>query len=138
MPIRHARHSDIPIMARVVASSFGPDKLFQVLFPQLDEYPEDFVTFWRRSLRASWWGYSDVLMVSYDVVTLDASDLDAEEQALATTRNNQIEILTGVSAWSRVGLGWERYWGVWGWWDPSKFLRVTLALYLPTHNLMLM
>lgn len=120
MPIRHARYSDIPIMARVIAPSFGPDKLFQVLFPKLDEYPEDFVTFWRRSLRASWWGYSKVFMISYEVVTSDVSNLDAEQQALVTTRNNQREILTGVSEWSRVGLGWERYWGVLGWWDPSK------------------
>lgn len=84
-------------MARVLAASFGSDKLFQVMFPHQDEYPEDLVTTFRRSLREAWWDYSKVLMVSHE-----------EEK------------ITGVAEWQRVGLGWEHVWSVLGWWDPRE------------------
>lgn len=34
------------------------------------------------------------------------------------TREDAEEVVTGVGDWIRYGKGWERYWGVWGEWDP--------------------
>lgn len=107
-------------MARVLAASFGPDQLFRTMFPHQDSFPEDLVTTFRRKLRESWWDYSKVLMVSYEPASLDVTDPGDEKHGLITTRHNQKEIITGVAEWQRVGLGWERVWNLWGWWDPSK------------------
>jgi len=121
MPIRHARISDIPIMAQVLTASFGPDRLFQIMFPHQDAYPEDFVTAFRRKLLESWWDYSKVLMVSYETQTSKVEDLDDVKRALVTTRGGEKEVITGMIEWQRAGLGWEHVWNLWGWWDPSKF-----------------
>lgn len=123
MPIRHARYADIPIMARVLAASFGPDGLFQIMFPHQDEHPEDLVTAFRRSLRVAWWDYSKVLMLSYENAKDDVETLDDEYHQLLTKRNGQNEIVTGFVEWQRVGLGWEHVWNVLGWWDPRKLSR---------------
>lgn len=120
MPIRYARNSDIPIMARVLAASFGPDKLFQVMFPYQHQYPDDLVKAFRRGLEADWWDYSKVLMVSYEVQSLEDEDANNERQDLTMRRNNQKEVITGMIEWQRVGLGWEHVWNVLGWWDPRK------------------
>ena len=112
MPIRHARWSDIPIMARVLAASFGPDKLFQIMFPYQDEYPEDLVTAFRRSIRVAWWDYSKVLMVSYE-------EQDTADE-YSTSRNGKKEVITGMIEWQRAGLGWESVWNIFGSWDPRK------------------
>lgn len=118
MPIRPARHSDTPIMAQVLGASFGPDRLFQVMFPHQDEYPEDLVTAFRRSLRRAWWDYSKILMVSYETPSSEPTDDDT--RAITTTRNGQKEVITGMIEWQRVGLGWEHVWNLWGWWDPRE------------------
>ena len=107
-------------MAQVLGASFGPDKLFQIMFPHQDEYPEDLVTAFRRSLRASWWDYSKVLMVSYETRVSEVETFDDTKQSLIITRNGQKEVITGIIEWQRAGLGWERVWNVLGWWDPSK------------------
>ena len=107
-------------MARVLAASFGPDKLFQVMFPHQDQYPDDLVKAFRRGLEVDWWDYSKVLMVSYETQSLEDRDADDERQGLTTTRNNQNEVITGMIEWQRVGLGWEHVWNVLGWWDPRK------------------
>lgn len=121
MPIRPARFSDIPIMARVLAASFGPDELFQILFPYQDQYPEDLVTALRRSLRASYWDYSKCLMVSYEERPASGiSNLENYEQRIAVHRGGQLEVITGLCEWERFGLGWESVWNLWGWWDPSE------------------
>lgn len=121
MPIRPARFSDIPVMARVLAASFGPDELFQVLFPHQDLYPEDLVTALRRSLRVSWWDYSKVLMVSYEEKPSGkAIKENDEEQHITVCRGEQDEIITGLCEWQRIGVGWESVWNLWGRWDPSK------------------
>jgi len=107
-------------MAQVLAASFGPDKLFQIMFPYQDEFPGDLVTAFRRKLRESWWDFSKVLMVSYEIQTSNAEDPDAENHRLVITRKVQKEVITGMVEWQRVGLGWEHVWNLWGWWDPSK------------------
>lgn len=110
-------------MARVLAASFGPDELFQVLFPYQDQYPEDLVTALRRNLQVSWWNYSKILMVSYeDKQSSNIEDLDDEEQHISVHRGGKKEIITGLCEWERVGLGWESVWNLWGWWDPSKLI----------------
>jgi len=112
-------------MAQVLTASFGPDKLFQIMFPHQDIYSEDFVTAFRRKLREGWWDYSKVLMVSYETQTSRVEDLDDEKRALVTTRGGEKEVITGMIEWQRVGLGWEHVWNLWGWWDPSKFDQVS-------------
>lgn len=107
-------------MARVLAASFGPDKLFQVMFPRKDQYPDDLIKAFRRGLEVDWWDYSKVLMVSYEVQSSADGDADDERQHLTTRRNNQNEVITGMGEWQRVGLGWEHVWNVLGWWDPRK------------------
>ncbi|KAK5943159.1 hypothetical protein PMZ80_004165 [Knufia obscura] len=121
MPIRPARHSDIPIMAQVLGASFGPDRLFQVMFPHQDQYPEDLVTAFRRSLRRAWWDYSKILMVSYETPSSDPTN--DETRAITTTRNGQKEVITGMIEWQRVGLGWEHVWNLRGWWDPRRLIQ---------------
>lgn len=122
MPLRHAQRSDIPIMAHVLAASFGPDKLFQVMFPYQDRYPDDLVKAFRRGLEVDWWDYSKVLMVSYEVQSPAGRDAEDERRGLITRRNNRNEVITGMGEWQRVGLGWEHVWNVLGWWDPRKLL----------------
>lgn len=109
-------------MARVLAASFGPDNLFQIMFPHQDEYPEDLVTAFRRSLRVSWWDYSKVLLVSYQDVKDNVEALDDEHRLLLTKRNGHNEIVTGFIEWQRVGLGWEHVWNALGWWDPRMLI----------------
>lgn len=120
MPIRPARYSDIPIMARVLAASFGPDQLFQIMFPHQNDYPDDFIKAFRRGMRVDWWDYSKALMISYETPTCDVDDLDEERRELVTRRDGRDEIITGFAEWQRIGLGYEHVWNVLGWWDPRK------------------
>ena len=112
MPIRFARYSDIPVMAQVLAASFRPDKMFQVMFPHQDQYPDDYVDGFRTRLCESYWDYSNVLLVSYTAVKGDSRG----------------ELITGAAVWERVGLGREAVWGAWAWLDPRKS-RYHLFLY---------
>lgn len=139
MPIRQASYADIPAIARVFAASFGPDELFQIMYPYQDEYYEDFVTVLRRKLREHWWNYSMVLMVSYledakqeeqQVVDDEVSD---ERRALLASsppppkseKHNQI--ITGAAVWQREGPGWETLWHAYGRWDPRLLVRQLLT-----------
>lgn len=126
MPIRLARWADTGIMADVLAASFGPDRLFEVMFPYKDQHWNDFVKHWRRNLRVSWWDYSKVLMVSYEEVVPD--EINAEQHHLLTTRNGHHEIITGVAEWGRVGLGWQHVWNIWRWLDPRECTPVRCQL----------
>lgn len=105
-------------MARVKAASFSPDRLFEVIFRHKDEYPDDMVTAFRRSIRVSWWDYSKVLMVSYEEIKAD--EIEPQTHDLTITRHGRREVITGMSEWQRVGLGWNSVWNIWGWWDPRK------------------
>ena len=105
MPTRLAEYSDIPQMSKVLAASFGPDKLFQVMFPHQIAYESDFVDAFQTRLTENWWDYTRVQMVSYTAVP-----------------SASMEVITGVAEWQLVGLGCERVWNTWGWWDPRKYL----------------
>ena len=109
-------------MAQVLAASFGPDSLFQVMFPHQDEYPEDLVTAFRRTLKVSWWDYSKVLMVSYE-----QDGPSNPEKALVTTRNSHEEVITGFVEWQRAGVGWESVWNISAW-DPRECLHCLRGL----------
>lgn len=122
-------------MAQVLAASFGTDKLFRIMFPYQDEFPDDLVTAFRRKLRESWWDYSKVLMVSYETHTSNAENPDDEKHLLVTTRKGQKEVITGMVEWQRIGLGWEHVWNLWGLWDPSKSLPTrSLGLWSRKHR----
>jgi len=120
MPIRQARRSDLPRMAEVLAASFEDEELNARMFPYRKEYPQDYVCAWRQRLWEHWWDYSRVWMVSYEVEEGRSVDglLPADDNQ---RKPKGKEVLTGVAEWERAGLGWERLWGIGGWWDPSKY-----------------
>ncbi|KAK6373890.1 hypothetical protein LTS17_007859 [Exophiala oligosperma] len=142
MPVRIATKADIPVMVQVYAASFGPDRLFKVLFPRMDEYPGEFARALEEHLWLAWYDYSKIMMVSY---RQDSHDVPEEQTPLllgsggsndkrtaagdaATTKNSQI-IITGTSEWQRNGQGWEHLHGAWGRWDPRLLMRPMFATY---------
>lgn len=128
MPIRPATRADIPIMATVLAASFSPDRLFQVMFPHQKEHPEAFVQALEEYLWLSWYDYKKLLMVSYheastEVQQQQRGQVSGERKPLLSTPKSNVntnQVLTGVAAWERAGKGWESLYGVWGRWDPRK------------------
>ena len=132
MPIRPATRDDIPIMAKVLAASFGPDAMFQVMFPYQQQFPESFVQAMRDNLWLSWYDYRKILMVSYDTSNEVQLDVPSESDALlpkivkATAPKQRI---TGLAEWERVGKGWERLYGLWGWWDPRRIIKPLLSTF---------
>ena len=100
-------------MAQVLAASFGPDKLFQVMFPHKDRYPEDFVDGFQTRLYESYWDYSRVLMISY---TTDRESHGEKE-------------VTGMAEWQRVEVGRIKVWGPWAWLDPRRALWTIFRIY---------
>ncbi|RMD41551.1 hypothetical protein DV735_g3590, partial [Chaetothyriales sp. CBS 134920] len=95
MPVRPATRRDIPVMAHVVAASFGPDRLYQVMFPRMNEYWADYEAALRDHLWLTWYDYRKVL-------------------------THKKQRITGVAEWERAGPGWEKaVYGLWGGrWDP--------------------
>ncbi|RMZ88722.1 hypothetical protein DV736_g4055, partial [Chaetothyriales sp. CBS 134916] len=130
MPVRAATRRDIPIMAQVVAASFGPDPLFQVIFPHQHEYWSDFERAIRDNLWLAWYDYRKVLMVSYSDSDDDHGDAaNDEETALLRPPTSTRERITGVAEWERIGRGWEWVHGAWAAWDPRLLVKPVLAFY---------
>lgn len=110
MPVRLARLSDLDAAARIFAAGFHEEEVLgQLLHPYREQYPDDFVQYWKWSCRKRYWDYARVLIVSF----VEKTDEDGRKR----------EVLTGVAAWNRMGPGWMKVWGLWGWWDPSKYSR---------------
>jgi len=110
-------------MATILAASFAPDRLFQVIFPRQQQYPEAFIQACRESLWLSWYDYKKVLMVSYEASDKGQQQESGERDAPPSKGISNVkgkEVLTGIAEWERVGKGWENVYGVWGWWDPRK------------------
>jgi hypothetical protein len=151
MPVRLATARDIPVMASVLAAAFGPDKLFQVLFPFQREHPGDFERALRESLWLSWYDYGKVLMVSYsnDAAAAAASGPESENTALLSSSTGKKMpslslrpsdrkeggTVTGMAEWERVVHGIPSAGarachmnGFLGWWDPRKFQTITCAI----------
>ena len=104
MPIRVARHSDLSTISSIFAVGFHDEEVVgNILHPYRSQYPQDYLAYWRRKCWERWWDYSRVFVVSFE-----------------QDGKGGKEVLTGVAEWQKVGLGWERIWGLWGRWDPSK------------------
>jgi len=117
MPIRPARRSDVPRIAEVLAAGFYDEELTARMCPYREEYAEDYVAAWRRRVWQTWWDYSRIWMVSYEFEEIAVPTAGIGEKG---GESKSKEVLIGVAEWQRVGLGWERLWGLAGWWDPSK------------------
>ena len=130
MPVRLATKADLPIMARVLAASFGPDPLFQVIFPGQREHPDAFVQAMEESLWLCWYDYSRRLMVSYYDVSTEVQP-SGEQRPLLSTEGSRLsidQVVTGVAEWKREGDGWEAVYGIWGRWDPRKHFIISTPL----------
>ncbi|KIY02244.1 uncharacterized protein Z520_02382 [Fonsecaea multimorphosa CBS 102226] len=150
MPVRRAASADIPVMATVLAAAFGPDRMFQVLFPFKQQHPADFERALRESLWLSWYDYRKVLMVSYkpntdEVTRIEAPSDGGERQALilgsSSTANSEPSIqtdgetITGIAEWERAGEGSFHVCGLWGWWDPRRLLKPLLSIFYRLRRL---
>ncbi|KEF57534.1 uncharacterized protein A1O9_05451 [Exophiala aquamarina CBS 119918] len=142
MPVRPATKADLPIMAAIMAASFGPDPLFQVMFPHQSQHPEAFLQAFEEYLWLSWYDYGRCLLVSYHKTSTEASQSQqygkTEEKARETEpllfRNARLivrknQVLTGVAELERVGRGWEHIYGIWGLLDPRLLIRPLLAAF---------
>lgn len=113
------------MMARIQAISFGPDKLFQVLFPHQQMHPDDMERAFKYSLQAAWWDYSQVLLVSYEYDSTGQTTLtNSTDSLLDTTRTGHHEgqvTITGLAQWQRVGVGSTAVWNC-GAWDPRRLI----------------
>lgn len=111
MPIRLACSADFSVIPSIFAAGFHEEEVVgDLLRPHRKQYPQDYITFWRRACKEKFWDPSTVFLVSYEV-----------DQKLGT------EVITGAAEWQRQGLGWEKVWGLWGWWDPSTFTRKSIS-----------
>ena len=112
------------MMAAVLAASFGPDPLLQVMFPYQSQYPGAYVQAVEEYLWCCWYDYSKCLFVSYDETSTDDQQHEegpGEEQQLLLRKTTPLvkhDILTGVAEVERVGKGWEHVYGLWGRLDP--------------------
>ncbi|OQV00858.1 hypothetical protein CLAIMM_06300 [Cladophialophora immunda] len=135
-------------MATVLAAAFGPDRLFQVMFPFQQQHPGDFERALRESLWLSLYDYRKVLMVSYEskargeVCVEAASASDDERQALilpsSSTAKSSVdgnETITGMAEWERAGEGSYHVHGLWGWWDPRRLMKPLLSTFYRLRRL---
>lgn len=103
MPLRHARHTDIPQMAAVYAAAFHDEDIVgKVLNPYRVQYPADYLRWWQQRVTESLWDYGHQMVVTYTI-------------------QDGKEVVTGVGDWVRKGEDWWKHWGLWGRWDPRKF-----------------
>ena len=109
MPIRPARLHDLPAISNILAEAFYDEEFMgPIMHPHRQSYPQDYHRFWEHKVTEWYWDYSHQLSVTYTVKKDDEGHSE--------------EVLTGVGDWIRHGKGWERYWGVWGKWDPRESL----------------
>lgn len=106
MPVRAARLQDLSAITTIYAAAFYNEEFMGALMhPYRQRYAQDYRRYWKQKVSEWYWDYSHQLLVSYTI---------------KQTSKGREEIVTGVSDWIRYGKGWERYWGVWGKWDPRK------------------
>lgn len=133
MPVRPATKADIPTMAAIMAAAFGPDPLFQVIFPHQSQYLEAFVQAFEDQLWLSWYDYRRCLFVSSHERFTEVNRVERhgetgegsrEAEGLLLQKPREIarkeEVITGVAEIERVGTGWEHIYGIWGMLDPRK------------------
>ena len=123
MPVRPAKAADIPTMASVLAAAFGPDPMFQAIFPFQQQHPGHFERAVRDNLWLAWYDYRKVLMVSYEDKAGGGTRIERpadEQQALIPPVEWRRQTITGMAEWERAGRGSFHINGLWGRWDPRK------------------
>ncbi|MCJ1430795.1 hypothetical protein MMC27_000145 [Xylographa pallens] len=111
MLIRIACLSELSTISAIFATTFHDEEVVgDLLHPYRSQYPQDYLAYWRRKCWERWWDYSRVFVVS------------CEQGA-----NGGKDVLTGAAEWQKVGLGWQRLWGLWGRWDPRLLLNPAIA-----------
>ena len=108
MPLRLARAQDFPEITAIYSAAFyNEDFMGALMHPHRQTYPQDYRRYWEYKVREWYWDYSHQLVVTYRVQETD---------------KGREEVVTGVGDWIRHGTAWERYWGLWGNWDPRESL----------------
>jgi GNAT superfamily N-acetyltransferase len=112
MPLRLARHGDLPVISSIFAAAFYNEEVTgDWMHPYRHQYPLDYAGYWIRKMREKYWDYGNIFMVSYFVK--DGEKPDGQQE----------EVVTGTAIWSRQGLGWERTWGIFGKWDVRRIFK---------------
>lgn len=107
MALRPARGQDLPIITTIYAAAFYDEEMMGVLMhPHRQRYPHDYRLYWENKVTGWYWDYSHQLVV---IATTKQTGDGREE-----------ETVTGAADWIRHGKGWERYWRLWGKWDPRE------------------
>ncbi|KIW27797.1 uncharacterized protein PV07_07504 [Cladophialophora immunda] len=113
MVLRLARLSDLPIISEILAVGFHDEEVVgPLLHPFRDQYPEDYLNYWRRRCRERYWDYSRVFLVSCEKDPRTGG-----------------EIVVGVAEWQRVGFGWAKVWGLRGFWDPRRLIEPIISTF---------
>jgi hypothetical protein len=128
MPLRPARHSDLPAISAILAAGFWDEEVVgDIMHPHRRQHPHDYAEYWHRKVREMYWNWSHVAIVSYE--------MKEEEEG-----GGQAEVITGVADWERKGKGWEGVWGLRSRWGlrrsssssfPSLFLFTLSSVPLP-------
>ncbi|KAL8725210.1 MAG: hypothetical protein Q9166_007492 [cf. Caloplaca sp. 2 TL-2023] len=114
MPLRIAQQRDLSTIAAIYAAAFWGERVVgELMHPHRQAHPQEYLRFWRQEVTEWYWNYSHQMIVFY---TIGKTQQGVEE-----------EILTGVADWVRHGEGWQRLWGVWGWWDPRSVINPLIA-----------
>ena len=129
MPLRLASLGDLPIISSIYAASFWDEEFVGgIMHPHRHEYPQDYADFWKRRVWENYWDYGHKLMVFY----LDGG----KKESGVNSENGKVDeagLVVGIADWHRMGTGWEKVWGVWGWWDISRVLS-PFSLYRRYHS----
>ncbi|KAF3480395.1 uncharacterized protein GIQ15_05742 [Arthroderma uncinatum] len=147
MPIRLARYSDLDAISSTLAEGFHSEEVMgPILHPYRQEYPDDYLNYWRRQCLEKWWDYSYIFVVSYleehfedpDKRDRDGDNPNTQEDVEKETREDMTnrkppqakrEVITGVAQWHRMGPGWEAIWKPAGKWDPRVYITSLISLY---------
>ncbi|KAK2821780.1 hypothetical protein FQN49_007679 [Arthroderma sp. PD_2] len=138
MPIRQARYSDLNAISSTLAEGFYDEEVMgPLLHPYRQEYPDDYLNYWRQKCLEKWWDYSYIFVVSFledqepDETDRDGKPTIQEEDGMnkKDAPRPKREIITGVAQWHRMGSGWESIWKPAGKWDPRLFITTLISLY---------
>ncbi|KAM5497979.1 hypothetical protein McanMca71_006604 [Microsporum canis] len=131
MPIRLARYSDLEAISSALAEGFHEEEVMgPLLHPYRQEYPVDYLNYWRRKCLEKWWNYSYVFIVSF--IEQDQKPDEREDgrpDDRSDDKSSVREVITGVAQWHRMGPGWEAIWKPLGRWDPRLLISSLISIY---------
>ncbi|KAM5432795.1 hypothetical protein MferCBS31731_007321 [Microsporum ferrugineum] len=131
MPIRLARYSDLEAISSALAEGFHEEEAMgPLLHPYRQEYPVDYLNYWRRKCLEKWWNYSYVFIVSF--IEQDQKPDEREDgrpDDRSDDKSSVREVITGVAQWHRMGPGWEAIWKPLGRWDPRLLISSLISIY---------